>query len=70
MSNITIHNFHHFLEELGKNLRSMDELFEQEFIQLQNLHILHGVMSKMCENWLSQVEYRVKGDLKVHQKAE
>ena len=58
MSDHTIHNFHHFLEQLGKNLRSMDELFEQESINLKNMLVLHGIMSKMCENWLNQLDYR------------
>lgn len=58
MPDLTIHNFQHFLEELEKNLRSMDELLEQETIHLKRIHILHGVMSKLCQNWVNQIEYR------------
>ena len=56
MSDITIHNFQYFLEELEKNLRSMDSLIEQESIHLRNLYVLNDVMSKMCKNWSDQLE--------------
>lgn len=58
MSDITIHNFRYFLEELEKNLKSMDSLLEQETFALEGMHILCGVMSKMCENWNNQLMYR------------
>ena len=46
MTDLTIHNFCYFLEELEKNLRSLDSLLEQESIALESMHVLHGVMSK------------------------
>ena len=58
MTDLTIHNFRYFLEELEKNLRQMESLFEQESITLENMHVLHGVMSKMCENWSNQLEHK------------
>jgi hypothetical protein len=58
MTDLTIHNFRYFLEELEKNLRQMESLFEQESIALENMHVLHGVMSKMCENWSNQLEHK------------
>jgi hypothetical protein len=56
MTDLTIHNFRYFLEELEKNLRYMESLFEQESIALESMHVLHGVMYKMCENWSNQLE--------------
>lgn len=58
MTDPTIHNFRYFLEELEKNLRKMETLFEQESIALESMHVLHGVMSKMCENWSNQLEHK------------
>ena len=58
MTDRTIHNFRYFLEELEKNLRQMEALFEQESIALESMHVLHGVMSKMCENWINQLEHQ------------
>jgi hypothetical protein len=58
MSDITIHNFRYFLEELEKNLKSMDALLEQEAVALESMHILCGVMSKMSENWSNQLIHR------------
>ena len=58
MSDITIHNFRYFLEELEKNLRQMDILVEQEAIHLRSMHVLYNVMAKMCENWNNQLEHR------------
>lgn len=58
MTDLTIHNFRHFLEELGKNLKDMDELFEQESIHIKNMHVLYGAMSKICENWINQLKHR------------
>lgn len=59
MTDLTIHNnFRYFLEELEKNLKDMDSLVEQEFLALQNMHVLCGTMSKMCENWINQLEHR------------
>ena len=58
MSDLTIHNLRYFLEELEKNLRSMDSFLEQESITLESMHILHGVMSKMCQNWQHQLEHQ------------
>lgn len=58
MTDLTIHNFQYFLEELEKHLRQMESLFEQEAIALENMHVLHGVMSKMCENWSNQLEHK------------
>lgn len=57
MTDLTIHNFRYFLEELEKNLKSMDALLEQESIALESMHILCGVMSKMCKNWNNQLEH-------------
>ena len=51
MSEITIHNFQYFLEELEKNLRKMDSLREQEAIELERMYVLHNVMSKMLKGW-------------------
>lgn len=50
MTDLTIHNFLYFLEELEKNLRQMDVLVEQEAIHLRKMHILYDVMSKICQN--------------------
>ena len=58
MTDPTIHNFHYFLEELGKNLRQMEALAEQESICLRSMHILYDVMSKMYENWRNQLEHK------------
>ena len=58
MSEITIHNFRYFLEELEKNLRIMDASLEEDTIALERMHILHGVMSKMCQNWSNQLEHQ------------
>ena len=58
MTDLTIHNFQYFLEELEKHLRQMETLFEQESIALESMHVLHGVMSKMCENWSNQLEHK------------
>ncbi len=58
MIDLTIHNFRYFLEELEKNLRQMEALFEKESIALESMHVLHGVMSKMCENWSNQLEQK------------
>ena len=58
MTDSTIHNFRYFLEELGKNLREMESLSEQESIRLRSMHILYDVMSKMYENWSNQLEHR------------
>lgn len=58
MTDLNIHNFRHFLEELGKNLKDMDELFEQESIHLKSMYTIHGVMSKICENWINQLKHR------------
>lgn len=58
MTDFTIHNFQYFLEELEKNLRSMDTLLEREALALESMHVLHGVMSKMCQNWSNQLEYQ------------
>jgi hypothetical protein len=58
MTDLTIHNFQYFLEELEKNLRSMEALLEQESIALESINVLHGVMSKMCQNWSNQLEHK------------
>ena len=58
MTDLTIHNFRYFLEELGKNLREVDALIEQESIHLRSMHILYDVMSKMYENWSNQLEHQ------------
>ncbi|EKE09679.1 MAG: hypothetical protein ACD_16C00121G0001 [uncultured bacterium] len=58
MSDITIHNFQYFLKELENNLRKMDSLREQESMELERIHVLHNVMSKMCQNWSQQLEHR------------
>lgn len=34
----------------------MEALFEKELIALESIYVLHGVMSKMCKNWTSQLE--------------
>ncbi len=36
----------------------MDSLLEQESIALESMYVLHGVMSKMCQNWSNQLEHR------------
>jgi hypothetical protein len=56
MTDPTIHNLRYFLEELEKNLVQMDDFFEKEFVVLKNIHVLQGVMSKMCENWENKLE--------------
>lgn len=58
MSDLTIHNFRYFLEELEKNLKIMNSFLEQEAVALEGMHILCGVMSKMCENWDNQLKHR------------
>lgn len=58
MTDLTIHNFHYFLEELEKNLRSLDSLLGQKSTALESMHVLHGVMSKMCQNWSNQLEHQ------------
>lgn len=47
MSEINLHNFRYFLEELEKNLRKIDSLREQKAIELERIYVLHSVMSKM-----------------------
>lgn len=58
MTDLTIHNFRYFLEDLEKNLREMDTLLEQVFILLRSTHVSYDVMSKMCDNWSNQLEHR------------
>lgn len=58
MTDITIHNFRYFLEDLEKNLRQIDALLEQVSILLRSTHVSYEVMSKMCENWNNQLEYK------------
>lgn len=58
MTDITINNFRYFLEDLEKNLREMEALWEQMAIHLRSVHVSSGVMSKMCENWSNQLEHR------------
>jgi len=58
MSDVIIHNFQYFLKELENNLRKMDSLREQEAIELERIHVLHNVMSKMCFNWSQKLENR------------
>lgn len=58
MTDLNLHDFQYFLEELEKNLKRMDVLLEQGFIDVKNMHVLHGVMSKMCKNWRSQLEHQ------------
>lgn len=58
MTDHTIQNFQHFLKELEKSLSSIDELLEEGSIHLKSIHILHGVMSKMFENWSNQLEHQ------------
>ncbi len=56
MTDLTIHNFRYFLEDLEKNLREIDALLEQVFILLRSTHVSYDVMSKMCENWNNQLK--------------
>ena len=58
MTVITIDNFRYFLEDLEKNLREMEALWEQMSIHLRSAHVSYGVMSKMCENWSNQSEHK------------
>ncbi len=58
MTDINIHNFQYFLNQLEKNLNDMNFLIEQESMRLQNLNLLHNVMEKMCTNWLNQLEHQ------------
>lgn len=58
MSNPTIHNFSYFLEELEKNLRNLEALLVKESMALENIHVLHDVMTKMCQNWINQQKHR------------
>lgn len=57
MTDLTIHNFQYFLEELEKNLKSLDSLAEQESNIRESIHILQGTMSKMCANWINLLKY-------------
>lgn len=58
MTTITIDNFRYFLEDLEKNLREMEALWEQITIHLRSAHVSYGVMSKICENWSNQLEHQ------------
>ena len=58
MTVVTIDNFRYFLEDLEKNLREMEALWEQMSIHLRSAHVSYGVISKMCENWSNQLEYK------------
>ena len=58
MTVVTIDNFRYFLEDLEKNLREMEALWEQITIHLRSAHVSYGVMSKMCENWSNQLEHQ------------
>ncbi len=58
MTDMNIQNLSYFLKELGKNLRDLDFLIEQETLRLQNLLVLHSTMDKMCNNWLNQLEHQ------------
>ena len=58
MTDITIDNFRYLLEDLEKNLRQIEALLEKMSILLKNTHISSGVMSKMCENWINQLEHK------------
>jgi hypothetical protein len=58
MTDITINNFRYLLEDLEKNLRQIEALLEQMSILLKSTYVSSGVMSKMCENWINQLEHR------------
>ena len=58
MTDINIHNFQYFLNELRKNLDDLETLFEKESMTLESMNILHGVMAKICENWENQLEHQ------------
>ena len=58
MTDISIDNFRYFLEDLEKNLREIEALWEQITIHLRSAHVSYGVMSKMCENWNNQLEHK------------
>ena len=57
MTNLNIHNFQYFLNELRKNLNDLETFFEKESMTLESMNVLHGVMAKMCENWKNQLEH-------------
>lgn len=57
MIDITIHNFRYFLEELQNNLRTVEISLEQQSTAIRNMHV-HGVMSKMCQNWDNQLKHQ------------
>lgn len=54
MTNVTIHNFAYLLTEIEKNLITMEESREQEYIALQSMHIICSTMTKMCQNYEEQ----------------
>lgn len=61
MTDLTIHNFEnfqYFLDELEKNLSGMDAALEQQYRFLKGMHVLHGVVSKMCQNWRNQLKHQ------------
>jgi hypothetical protein len=58
MTDINIHNFSYFLEQLEKNLAKMEDAVEREHHALANMRILQDVISKMCKNWINQLEHR------------
>lgn len=58
MTDINIHNFCYFLEQLEKNLAKMEAVVEQEHAALANMRVLQDVISKMCQNWINQLEHR------------
>ena len=58
MTEINIQNLQHFLKELEKNIIDMEDLFEQEAIRLQKIHVAHNAMHKLCKSWLNQVEHQ------------
>ncbi len=58
MTDLDIHNFQCFLEELGRTIKELDALLEQESKHLRTIHIVYDVISKMCENWRNQLEHQ------------
>ncbi len=57
MTKINIQNLQHFLKELERNINDMDDLFEQETIRLQKIHVLQNAMHKLCKSWVNQLDH-------------
>ena len=56
MTDLTIHQFRYFLEDLQNNLQRMEILCEELSILLNNSHYPYNAMSDICRKLIEQSE--------------